>query len=92
MAARATATPSLALPLAGRSVLVMRTALGSGSVMSAAVLPPRTPRTRYRAAFRFLQTRHVVEQATRLLIGYETDRNRGHQPPGGPELAEEIIE
>jgi len=85
-------TTSVALPLTGRSALVVWTIPGSSSVVSAAVLAPPTPRTRYRAAFRFLQTRHVVKQAARLLIGYETGRNRGHHPPGGPELVQEIIE
>ena len=88
----AAATTSLALPMAGRSALVMRTALGSRSVMSAAVLAPRTPRTRHRAAFRFLQPCHVVEQAASLLIRYEAGRNRGHHPPGRPELQEKVIE
>ena len=92
MAAGATATTSLALPLTGRSALVVRTIPGSRPVMSAAVLTSRTPRTRHRAAFRFLQPRHVVEQAAGLLIGHEAGCNRGHHPPGRPELFEKVIE
>jgi hypothetical protein len=92
VAAGATATTSLALPLTGRSALVVWTIPGSRPVMSATVLPPRTARTRHRTTLRLLQPRHVVEQAASLLIRYEAGRNRGHHPPGRPELFEKVIE
>ena len=92
MAARATPTLTLALPLAGGTSLVAQTVPTTRSVMPATVLSPRTPRAGHCTAFRLFQLRHVVEQAAGLLIRHEAGCNRGHHPSRGPELFEKGIE
>ena len=92
MAARATPTLTLALPLAGDTSLVVQTVPTTRSVMPATVLSPRTPRAGHCSAFRLFQLRHVVEQAAGLLIRHEAGCNRGHHPSRGPELFEKGIE
>ena len=91
------------LPLAGGVALLICTVSGARSVMPAPVLATRsvmpatmltsrTPRAGHGTTFRFLQPRHIVEQAASLLVGHEADSNRRHGASRGAELIEKGIE